>query len=314
MDHGQTRIIGWVGERRRSDSPLPTMRLAPEDLAGNESLCALVVVEAPELESEQRCRQLCGQLQGPALVLAEGEMLRRIAGWLPPPHDLASLDDSPEVLQFRIGRLLDPEPPALPDNFLDAFPEGEETAAALPPGGPPPPTPARAEELSLLDTVRREAETDGLTQFYTRRHLDRRLEREFEESRPLSVAMLDLDHFGAVNKQHGWPSGDKVLREACEEIRAQLRETDWVGRYGGEEFCVVMPGASLEQAAGVLERVRAGIERRRFTTTAGQHVPLTVSIGAAQRRPQDTAPLELLERASARALEAKRRGRNQVVR
>lgn len=166
----------------------------------------------------------------------------------------------------------------------------------------------------LLSSARKEADIDGLTGCFNRRYLDRRLEAEFEraESHPLSVAFLDLDHFGQVNKQFGWPSGDKVLVEVCDTIRGNIRMTDWIGRYGGEEFCLVMPGTSLDSALIALNRIREAIASKEFFSTTNQLVPMTLSMGATCLWRSDKSYLELIDRTSQLALEAKRAGRNQI--
>lgn len=166
----------------------------------------------------------------------------------------------------------------------------------------------------LLSTARKEADIDGLTGCFNRRYLDRRLKAEFDraESHPLSVAFLDLDHFGLVNKEFGWPSGDKVLVEICDTIRGNIRMTDWIGRYGGEEFCLVMPGTTLDSGMVALNRIREAIASKEFFSTNNQLVPMTISIGATDMWSSDKSYLELIDRASQLALQAKRKGRNQI--
>ncbi len=166
----------------------------------------------------------------------------------------------------------------------------------------------------VMELARREAETDGLTEFYTRRYLDRRLETEFKsnDNTKLTVALVDLDHFGVVNKEHGWPSGDRVLKDACQVISRELRESDWVGRYGGEEFCIVMPNTSVEEAHAVLERLRQAIERHEFRSTEDVPLKISASIGIVGRQKTDISPVTLLERASTETRRAKNAGRNQV--
>ena len=166
----------------------------------------------------------------------------------------------------------------------------------------------------ILTSARKEADIDGLTGCFNRRYLDRRLEAEFEraESHPLSVAFLDLDHFGLVNKNFGWPTGDKILVEVCDTIRNNIRITDWIGRYGGEEFCLVMPGTTLESGMVALNRIRTAVASKEFFSTSNQLVPMTISIGATDLRSSDTSYLELIDRASQLALQAKKNGRNQI--
>ena len=168
----------------------------------------------------------------------------------------------------------------------------------------------------LFEALKREAEIDVLTQLHNRRYLDRRLSYVFGASRstaqPLTVALLDIDHFGEVNKTHGWPTGDKVLKELSALIVQNVRGNDWVARYGGEELCLVMSGTPIEDAAQVLERLRAGIAAHNFETTEGSSMSMTVSMGATQRHKDDESVRDMLERVSDRLLEAKRGGRDRV--
>jgi diguanylate cyclase (GGDEF)-like protein len=167
----------------------------------------------------------------------------------------------------------------------------------------------------VFQELRDQADLDVLTGLYARRYLDRRLAFEVEQAHaqraPLSVGLLDIDHFGRVNKDHGWPTGDKVLADTAARIRDALRGTDWAARYGGEELCIVLAGAKLEPARAVLERVRSVVGASPFATTQGEPLPITVSIGCAELADGDTMA-SLVERASAQLLVAKREGRDRV--
>lgn len=171
---------------------------------------------------------------------------------------------------------------------------------------------------SILNSARQEADVDGLTGCFTRRYLDRRLADEFADANsetaetPLCVAFFDLDHFGHVNKQFGWPTGDKLLVEVCDVVRERIRETDWMGRYGGEEFCVVMPGIDLNSAQKVMQRILKAVESTDFATEDGRPVAMTLSIGLAMATATDAGAASLIDRASGHALTAKNRGRNQL--
>jgi diguanylate cyclase (GGDEF)-like protein len=169
---------------------------------------------------------------------------------------------------------------------------------------------------TILQNLRREADTDGLTEFFTRRYLDRRLEcqlrRANAQDERLTIALIDLDHFGQINKQFGWPTGDKVLRDISRMIRNNLRSTDWVGRYGGEEFCVVMHDTSAEQAAIACERLRVMVAQETFRTTSAESICVTLSVGIAECSSNDLHVSHLIERASQQTLHAKNSGRNRV--
>lgn len=166
---------------------------------------------------------------------------------------------------------------------------------------------------ALFEELQEQAEVDVLTGLYTRRYLDRRLAFEVEEGeRPFCAALVDIDHFGQVNKDHGWPSGDRVLAGVSARIVSCVRDTDWVARYGGEEFLVVLPGAGLSEAHTVLERIRLRISGRVIETTEGEPLRITASAGVAQLEDGETLP-RFKERISRKLLEAKRGGRNRVV-
>lgn len=168
----------------------------------------------------------------------------------------------------------------------------------------------------LFREMRQQADVDSLTGLYSRRYLDRRLAFEFEETRrsrrALTVALIDIDFFGQVNKQHGWPSGDHVLTDLAQLVTDGVRGGDWVARYGGEEFCLVMPGTPLEVGRKVMERVREAIEEHTFASEKGAELHVTVSIGGVEARDTDADVLALFERVSDQLLAAKRGGRNQV--
>jgi diguanylate cyclase (GGDEF)-like protein len=167
----------------------------------------------------------------------------------------------------------------------------------------------------LFHELKEQADVDALTQLYSRRYLDRRLPFEAEQAEagsvPLTVALLDIDHFGDVNKTHGWPTGDRVLSELAEVVRTTIRGSDWVARYGGEEICVVLTNTALDEAEPVLERIRSAVESHEIEGTQGQRVKVTVSIGAAERDTREEVEA-LVERASDKLLAAKRGGRNSV--
>ncbi len=167
----------------------------------------------------------------------------------------------------------------------------------------------------LLNHVREEADVDGLTGCFNRRYLDRRLACEFDsrEDSPLSIAFLDLDYFGQVNKKYGWSTGDKLLVDVCNTIRDHIREGDWIGRYGGEEFCIVMPNTTASECRMILSRIRQTVELTQYTSAREESpISMTVSIGAACATSDDGDFSEVLERASEMALTAKRNGRNQL--
>jgi two-component system, cell cycle response regulator len=157
---------------------------------------------------------------------------------------------------------------------------------------------------------------DELTGVYNRRSLFHHLEAELSRceryGRSLSLLMLDVDHFKRVNDEYGHLAGDAALRSIATTLQSVLRVMDLVCRYGGEEFCVILPETNEVGACRAAERLRTGVERSVFTH-ASHPVPLTVSIGVASWTDTRTSGIpDLLARADEALLEAKQRGRNQV--
>ncbi|MFZ5723389.1 MAG: GGDEF domain-containing protein [Pseudomonadota bacterium] len=159
--------------------------------------------------------------------------------------------------------------------------------------------------------------TDELTRVHNRRSIVDRLEREMARMRrsraPLSVLLADLDHFKTINDTWGHPTGDRVLRAAAAALQDAVREYDAVGRYGGEEFLVVLPDASPEVARRVAERCRERLAALRVQADNGDAVPVSGSIGLAcnAARP-DADPDMLVQRADQALYRAKQNGRNRV--
>jgi two-component system cell cycle response regulator len=168
----------------------------------------------------------------------------------------------------------------------------------------------------LLQGARREALEDRLTGVANRRYFDERLARECEQARQhgraLALLFIDLDDFGAINRQHGYACGDVVLQRFVMLATAGIRLTDWLARWGGEEFCVVMPDTLPEVAAEVAERLRQSVAGSTLESPDGQRIRLTCSIGVAAFGA-GTEPAALAERAGAAARRAKAAGKNKVV-
>lgn len=177
----------------------------------------------------------------------------------------------------------------------------------------------RTRELEALNSkLEQLSALDQLTGLKNRRVLDETLAREFTRSyrfqHPLSLVMVDIDHFKPLNDNLGHPAGDECLRRMGEILRQSVpRESDFVARYGGEEFCILLPETDRQGAHIVAERIRRNVENFAFLVD-GQHVPLTVSAGTATLQPLSPQnPEQLLELADKALYEAKHRGRNQVV-
>jgi diguanylate cyclase (GGDEF)-like protein len=153
---------------------------------------------------------------------------------------------------------------------------------------------------------------DELTGAYNRRYLMEALARERSRAArlgtPFSVCLIDVDHFKSINDSHGHAAGDAVLRALPALFSAGLRPIDVLGRFGGEEFLLILPGTDLEGARAVAERVRAGVEN---ADLAGLGRRVTITAGIAESQPRED-PGALLARADAALYAGKSRGRNRV--
>lgn len=177
----------------------------------------------------------------------------------------------------------------------------------------------KKEELSTVnEQLVRIARTDGLTGIDNRRRLEERLTEAIEHAwrlnEPFACLMCDLDLFKSVNDTHGHQAGDAVLRQFAQLLREQAREIDRVGRYGGEEFMFILPGASANAAVVFAERVRKAVEGHTFSF-AGEVIRRTMSCGVAGWPHPRIVDVGGLVRAADDALyAAKAAGRNRVVR
>ena len=168
----------------------------------------------------------------------------------------------------------------------------------------------------LFGEVQRLAMTDGLTNINTRRHFFELAEREWNRTRrydhPLSAMMLDVDHFKRVNDTYGHATGDTVLHTVAQLCSTSLRDTDFIGRYGGEEFAILLPDTDLSAAHATAERLRDHIAKTGIATNHGQ-LFVTVSIGVASITVNTPSVASLLDRADRGLYIAKDTGRNRVI-
>ena len=176
-------------------------------------------------------------------------------------------------------------------------------------------TAAAALESAHLHSAARElADVDGLTQLPNRRRFEVDIDSEWERcrryGRPMSVVMLDLDHFKRLNDEHGHLLGDQVLREVATAVGVVLRTTDTAYRYGGEELVVLLRETGLEDAVSAAERLRAAVAALQVT---GYQVSVTTSAGVGTRQASMSHYTELIDVADRALYAAKRSGRDRVV-
>jgi two-component system cell cycle response regulator len=170
--------------------------------------------------------------------------------------------------------------------------------------------------LEAQEALRRLAAHDDLTGLWNRRMILERLETELHraerESTHVSVAMVDLDHFKAINDTYGHAAGDVVLRHAADRMRTILRDYDYLGRYGGEEFLMVVSRSEGATPTEVAERCRRAVAERP-ATIGDRRVAVTVSVGVASTRVVGYDELALIQAADAAMYQAKVEGRNRVA-
>jgi two-component system cell cycle response regulator len=137
------------------------------------------------------------------------------------------------------------------------------------------------ENARLFESATYEELTGLLRREAILEQLDRELERAARYGRPLTIAMADLDHFKEVNDRHGHLAGDSLLRRMSQILAGGLRSTDWIGRYGGEEFLLVLPETGMEGAVALAEKIRDRVQGTLVPLDDGTPVHVTVSIGLA---------------------------------
>lgn len=172
-----------------------------------------------------------------------------------------------------------------------------------------------ATEVARLTLREAEAITDPLTGLHNRRYFDERLREEClraaRSGQAMSVAMIDVDRFKAVNDTFGHPAGDQLLVLVSDALRCATRNGDVLARYGGEEFALFAPGLAGRELLTYCERLRAAVSAVRVTIGAGDPLAVTVSIGATDRQDEDAGAL--LAWADALLFKAKDAGRDRVI-
>lgn len=171
-------------------------------------------------------------------------------------------------------------------------------------------------QLLMLLKLYRESTRDPLTGLINRRVLMKRLDIELEQfqeqQRPFTIMMFDLDRFKRINDQYGHLTGDRVLKQAASILSDNVRRSDIVSRYGGEEFMAVLSGMTLEQSLPLAEQIRLLVAQQSMRSEQGDQIRVTTSIGLTEYRGGEELSA-MIERADSLLYLAKDRGRNQVV-
>lgn len=175
----------------------------------------------------------------------------------------------------------------------------------------------QAQLLTAREALREQATRDSLTRLWNRLAildtLNRELSRAARERRPVGLVMVDLDHFKNVNDTHGHQVGDAVLQEAARRMQKAMREYDAIGRYGGEEFLILLPGCEESDSFNQAERLRRIISQPPMPLPDGGSLSISASFGVTTAVPADAWTAESLIRTADQALYlAKKRGRNRV--
>lgn len=178
-----------------------------------------------------------------------------------------------------------------------------------------------AVEIDRVFNLERETVTDHLIGIYNRRYLDVRMAQEIKRARryglPLSFFLIDIDHFKSINDRYGHPVGDETLKSLGRLLRGQVRITDIVARYGGEEIAILAIHTPLPDARDEAERIRRAVESSVMVPADGREnrpdIAITVSIGAAGFSEDVTDPQTLIDLADNALYKAKKDGRNRVV-
>jgi diguanylate cyclase len=288
----------------------------------------LAITDSGQHEFEAYLKQLNERLeafQGHLQVASEGhadsrsaareldtQIREQVDGLQSSVHDAADLDSLKHVLESHLEGLL-----GTMDEHQQQRDQREQEVAARLQGLAERVANMEQEAQGYrvhLEVQRQKALIDPLTGLPNRAAWSERLDHEVntwhQRGNSLSLAMLDLDHFKRINDGYGHLAGDKVLKIIANVLRKSLRPTDFIARFGGEEFVLVMPDSSLGDALAAGEVLRAGIEACPFHFK-GEPVTITVSMGVAQFQPGERSDLAL-KRADEALYRAKAAGRNQV--
>jgi diguanylate cyclase len=170
------------------------------------------------------------------------------------------------------------------------------------------------EQKTVIDSLQTEVRIDSLTQLGNRMALEERIAESlgrFERyQEPFCILMIDIDHFKKINDTYGHPAGDRILKGLSAKMKATLRNSDFIGRYGGEEFCAIVVNGDLEKGKAAAENLRIAVESAKFNL-GGKKLGITISIGVAGVQDADTIE-SLIKNADTALYRAKEFGRNMV--
>jgi len=172
--------------------------------------------------------------------------------------------------------------------------------------------------IDLSQEYKVTAYTDALTGLNNRRFLNEILPKQIkthdtQTGKNLALVMIDIDFFKKFNDQHGHQAGDAVLKQVAQCLQSGTRPDDFVARFGGEEFCLILPHTTEQDAIFICERMRSLVEQTTFLNHTGDKLPkVTISLGLALQTPTLNNPQTLLESADKALYQAKKNGRNQV--
>lgn len=168
---------------------------------------------------------------------------------------------------------------------------------------------------SINESLRILATMDSLTGVFNRRTILESLEKELHRShryeKVFGIIIMDIDFFKMINDTYGHQTGDQVLRSVCDNIRENIRVNDVIGRYGGEEFLIIMPETDNDHAAIAAEKLRSAVESMSVSQES-VHVKVTASFGVSSYRPDDDTKM-IIARADKAVYESKKNGRNRVT-
>lgn len=175
---------------------------------------------------------------------------------------------------------------------------------------------SRIELESMNGRLKQLTKTDFLTQLFNRGHWEENLIQEFKRlqryQHKSTLLMCDIDHFKRINDTYGHAAGDVVIQAIADAVRKNLRSTDIAGRYGGEEYAVLLVDTTLKQATVLAERLRQSVEALRITYN-GQQLKVTLSLGLAEYQTEMTEHRQWIEAADKGLYQSKANGRNQVT-